>query len=173
MEEFRDVPGYEGYYQVSDLGRVKSLSRVVKGRWGFNNIKEYMLTNSINKKGYYRVGFSKDGIIKSHKVHILVAIAFLGHISNDLVVDHIDNDKSNNRLDNLQLITQRENSSKDQKNRTSERIGVGWHKKNKKWISKITINKKSIYLGSFKNEIDASNAYQNKLKEILSENIKL
>ena len=84
---------------------------------------------------------------------------FLNHKPNkEFVVDHINNIKLDNRLENLQLITQRENSSKDRKG-TSVYRGVSWAKQNKKWIAQITINKKKINLGYFTIELNASKAY--------------
>jgi hypothetical protein len=82
-----------------------------------------------------------------------------------LVVDHIDNDCTNDRLDNLQIISNRENSSKD-KFGTSQFTGVNWRKKNKKWTSRITINKKLVYLGSFIKEKEAGEMYQLALANI-------
>ena len=67
----------------------------------------------------------------------------------------------------MQVITQRENSSKDKKGGSSKYVGVTFNKLNNTWKSQINIDGKIKYLGDFKNEIDASKAYQNKLKEIL------
>jgi len=87
-----------------------------------------------------------------------------------LVIDHIDNNKSNNRLDNLQLISNRENSSKTLKKiqgkTYSKYVGVTWNKQINRWIAQIQVNKKHIHLGTFINEYDAHIVYQNKLKEI-------
>ena len=157
-EEFRDIPGFEGY-QVSNLGRVKSFKRG----------KEMILNNTINAHGYYKVGLYKNGKNITKKVHQLVAITFLGHIQNDtteIVVDHINNNPLDNRLENLQLISQRENVSKDRKNGASKYTGVFWDKQKNKWISKICINEKIIYLGCFNTEEEASKYYQNALKSI-------
>jgi alkyl hydroperoxide reductase subunit AhpF len=95
-------------------------------------------------------------------------MAFLGHVPNGqkLVVDHIDGDKLNNNLNNLQVITNRENTSKDRSGGTSKYVGVSWSKQNKKWKAQIRIDGKQIYIGHFTNDIDASQAYQKKLKEI-------
>ena len=160
MEEiFKDIPGYEGLYQVSNLGRVKSL------KCG----KEKLLKNSINFQGYYRVGLSKDRKLFTKKIHQLVAIAFLNHIpcKYKIIVDHINNNPLDNRLENLQLITVRENTSKDRKDGSSKYIGVSFQKERKKWMATISVNRKNINLGRFNTEIEAHNAYQNKLKETL------
>ena len=159
MEIWKDVPGYEGYYQVSDLGNVKSIK--------FN--KEKILKPRIDSHGYLRVDLFYKGKRKTIKVHQLVAMAFLNHTPdgyNGLIVDHKDNDKLNNRLSNLQLISARENSSKDKKGFTSKYTGVCWSKASNKWLSKITVNGKSKHIGYFKCELAAAAEYQKKLAEI-------
>ena len=107
---------------------------------------------------------------KPHKkiVSQLIAIAFLNHkpCGNKMVVDHIDTNKLNNKLYNLQVITNRENTSKDRKNGSSKYLGVSWNKSNKNWSATILINGKPKYLGSFTNEKEASQAYQNELKNL-------
>jgi len=161
MEVWKDIPNYEGMYQVSDLGRVKSLKRK-----GCKNDK--ILKNNTDNYGYLNVNLSKNKVLKTFKVHKIVAIMFLGHEPNGhkIVVDHIDNDKSNNKLSNLQLITQRENLSKDCKDCASKYIGVSWSKASNKWLSRILINGKPKFLGSFIDELDAAEAYQKELKKI-------
>jgi hypothetical protein len=155
-EIWKDIPGYEGIYQVSDLGNVKSLR--------FN--KEKILKPGVNGSGYYTVVLCK-GKRKTKKVHKLVAMAFLNHNPDGykLVVDHKDNDKLNNILSNLQLISQRENSSKDKKG-TSKHTGVSWDKERNKWKSSISINGKLKNLGRFNCELAAHHAYEKKLDEI-------
>ena len=157
IEIWKDIPEYEGMYQVSNLGNVKSLKK------GSNKILKKCFTTT----GYYYVNLYKN----KHnpiKVHQLVAMAFLNHKRNGfkVVVDHIDNNILNNKLDNLQLLTNRENCSKDKKNKSSKYTGVSYIKKHKKFMASIQINKKNYNLGYFENEYNAHLAYQNKLKEI-------
>jgi hypothetical protein len=168
-EIWKDIPDYEGMYQVSNLGNVKSLSRVVlrKGKYPFLS-KEKILSGRIDSNGYYSLSLFKNKTRKFFKKHQLVAMAFLGHKpdgSTKIVVDHIDNNKLNNRLDNLQLISHRENVSKDKKG-TSEYTGVCWNKKSNKWKAYIMLNKKQKYLGYFETEQDAHLAYKNALKQL-------
>jgi len=167
-EEFREVPGYEGLYQVSNLARVKSLPKFKKNRLSFFYTKEKIFNDRYDSNGYKIISLSKDKKIKILKTHQLVAIAFLNHKIDgmNLVVDHIDNCKSNNKIDNLQIVTNRFNCSKDKKNKTSKYTGVRWHIKAQKWSSQIYYNGKAKHLGLFTNEEEASNVYQNKLKEI-------
>ena len=157
-EIFKDVKGYEGSYQVSNLGRVRSLK--------FN--KERILKLSSDSYGYYRCTLSSNGKLKSFQVHQLVAMAFLDHSpnGNKTVVDHVDNDKRNNRLENLQLITHRQNLSKDKKDCSSKYVGVYWDKSRCKWASQIVVEGKLKYLGRFTNEIEAAEAYQSTLKNL-------
>ena len=166
-EEFRSIPGYEGYYEVSNFGNVKSLKRefLINGKYP-STVKEKILRQTLNKDGYYRILLYKDGKREQFNIHILVAMVFLGHVpdGHKIVVDHIDNNKLNNRVSNLQLISQRENSSKDKKNGTSKYVGVTWNKDRDKWVSRITINGKFKYLGYFTSEEEAAEAYQNALK---------
>ena len=167
-EEWKDVFEYEGLYQISNFGRVKSLDRIVKGITRNYHYKSKMLKTGKTLQGHLTVNLYKDQKPKTRTVHQLVAVAFLNHspCKYNLIVDHIDNDKNNNHVDNLQLITQRANSSKDKVNKSSKYTGVIWHKFSKKWSAIIRINKSRKYLGYFKNEIDAHLAYQNELSLI-------
>ena len=157
-EVWLPVKGYEGLYEVSNLGSVKSFVRG-KGK---------VLNCSLTDTGYYRVNLHKNGFQRNFKVHKLVAISFLNHTpcGHKLVIDHIDNNKLNNVIDNLQIITNRENSSKDRKGGTSKYVGVSLIRKTNKWKAQIKINGKNKFLGNFDKEIDASNAYQ---KELIKE----
>lgn len=151
-EIWKDVVGYEGHYQVSSLGKVRSKRRELK----------QAISN-----GYYLVCLLKDGKTKTFRVHQLVAIAFLNHIPNGIgvVVDHIDHDRLNNNLNNLQLIHHRENISRSPKG-TSKYAGVSWNKNAKKWVSQIVINGSKNFLGYFDCELKAHKAYMDKRKEI-------
>ena len=166
-EIWKDVVGYEGLYQVSNLGNVKSLKRIGKYRDSYRVIKEKILKNIKDNTGYLKVNLYCDGIQTKKHIHVLVAVSFLNHIpcGHKLVVDHINNNKLDNRVENLQIITQRYNLSKDKKG-TSHFTGVYWHKNYKKWCSQIIVNNRTIYLGSFKTEEEGHNAYKNALKNI-------
>ena len=166
-EIWKEIPGYEGYYEVSNLGRVKTISRTIKRSCGRSLIvKERIRKLTIDRKGYHRLPLTKDKKVKHFRVHQLVAMTFLNHkIDSELVVDHIDNDKQNNNVINLQLITNRLNCSKDKKG-SSKYTGVHWNKQQKKYNTTIRIEGKTKYLGSYINEYDAHLAYQKALKSI-------
>lgn len=170
-EVWLPIKGYEGIYEISNLGNVKRLKREVFNGYGYMILHEKILKNSSDGKGYLKISLTKNLTQKTKKIHQLVAISFLNHKPNgiNIVVDHIDNNKLNNNVNNLQLITSRLNSSKDKKNYTSKYTGVFWCKNNHKWVSRIYINGKRKYLGSYKNEIEASNSYQKALKDISHE----
>ena len=167
MEEFRDIPGYEGMYQVSNEGRVKSLSRVRSNGSGTYVTKERILKQNL-VKGYSLITLCKEGKTKSFRVHKLVVIVFLGHTpyGHKEVVDHINNISTDNRVENLQIISQRENTSKDKKNGSSKYVGVSWDKRNGKWVSRIAIKRKQIPLGYFNDEYEAHLKYQKALKNL-------
>jgi len=159
MEIWKDIPNYDGAYQSSNLGNIKSLKL----------IKERVLKPALSNS-YLVVSLSKNNKQKTYKVSQLVAMAFLNYKLNGhkIIVDHINNNKLDNKLENLQLISHRENLSKDKwrKNTSSKYTGVSWHKFYKKWQSQIMIKGKFKHLGYFYIEIDAHNAYQNELKII-------
>jgi len=163
IETWKDIPDYKGIYQASNLGNVRSLNYR-----RMNVIQK--LKKLTNRRGRYSVNLYKQKIRSSNnRVSVLIAKAFLNHTpcGHKLVVDHIDNNKLNDRLYNLQVITQRENLSKDKKGGTSKYIGVSWSKIAKKWKSEIRINGKKIHLGYYKKEQEAAQAYQNELKKVL------
>lgn len=165
-EVWLPVKGYEGMYQVSNLGSVKSLSRELLN-WGLYPFfsKEKILKPSPNNRGYYTVNLHKNKKQKLRTVHQLVAEAFLNHkpCGYKLVVNHIDQNRLNNNINNLEVVTQRENSNKRHLKSTSKYTGVSYDKLRRKWVSGITIRGNQINLGRFNSEIEAHNAYQDKL----------
>jgi hypothetical protein len=143
MEIWKDIPGYEGYYQVSDLGRVRSKKNGILKGYVHSKYK------IVNLKG------------SKKKVHQLVAICFLNHIpcGMKIVVDHINKDTLDNRLCNLQLISNRENCTKDRTNK----LGLTGVRKTKsgKYSSHYRDGKKYIHLGTFDTPEEAYQMYLN------------
>tara|TARA_R110000796_G_scaffold150874_1_gene267480 strand:- start:72 stop:563 length:492 start_codon:yes stop_codon:yes gene_type:complete len=161
-EVFRKLSNYKPTedltrYSVSNLGNVRNdrTGRIMKG--GVSS-------------GYKDVHLSYGGKTKTRNVHQLVAIAFLNHIpcGMKLVVNHINFNRTDNRLDNLEIVTQRENSNLKHIKSSSEYVGVHWYKQRKKWKASIRLNGKRKHLGYFTNELEASEAYQKALKTIIN-----
>jgi len=167
MEIWKYVKGFEGKYQISNLGRVRSLERTKKcGRGGIYKVNERILKAGINSDGYKSVVLCNNNY-RSVKVHVLVWDHFGGSERNGirLQVDHIDNDKLNNNINNLQVITLRENVTKHRNTikKSSKYTGVCWDKARTKWTSGIRINSVRKNLGRFESELDAHKAYQKEL----------
>ena len=161
MEIWKPVKDYEGIYEVSNLGNVKSL---VKWRGEIGRI----LKGGFDIYGYHIIILCKNGHRKTRSVHQLVAEVFLNHnpCNYELVINHKDFNPSNNRVKNLEIITQRENANLKHIKSSSKFVGVCWRKDTNKWRSSIWIKGKTKILGCFINEIDAHNAYHNALKNI-------
>lgn len=168
-EVWKDVVGYEKLYQVSNLGRVKSMSRLKlhKGQY-YITTKEILLKLSSVSNEYLAVCLWKNGLKKTRTVHQLVAEAFLGHTrcGYKLVVDHINNIRTDNNINNLRITTQRINTNKKHLKSSSKYTGVSWSKSHGKWCSNIVIDGRNRFLGFYKLEIDASNIYQKTLNEL-------
>lgn len=162
-ETWKEVVNFNKY-KISNFGNLISYQKCPEG-------KIIKGTCSKNTKGYVYVTLhNDDGIQLSTRIHILVWDHFSEYkrkINIDQI-DHIDGNKKNNNITNLQLLTNRQNTSKYQLSKitSSKYTGVCFCKANKKWISNIYINKKHIHLGYFDNEYDAHLAYEKKLKEI-------
>lgn len=106
MEIWKDVPGYVGLYQVSNLGNIRSLSK----KRGWLQLRCRLMKVRKNKHGYLQVHLMNGNNRKTFNVHRLVAIAFIPNPENKPCIDHIDTDKTNNHVDNLHWVTYSENS---------------------------------------------------------------
>lgn len=158
METWKDISGYEGIYQVSSDGRVRSL------RYGKQKIlKEW------NSNGYRYVGLCKDGQNKQ-KVHRLVAKAFLG--LKDELVDHKNRVTTDNRVVNLRLCTMSQNlgNTKIRRDKKASKFkGVTKESGVKKWRVQITFNKVRRHIGVFDTELEAARAYENAARSTFGE----
>jgi hypothetical protein len=168
IEVWKSIPDYEGIYEVSSLGRVKSLSRENYSGKGMKIMPERLLKQNLDNYGYYMVKLYFNGIGRTFRIHKLVAMAFLDHTpcGYKLVIDHINDNTKDNRVENLQIVTQRENAFKTQGNYSSKYKGVGFDNSRNKWYSRIYIDGKVKHLGRFESEHNAHLAYQQALKEI-------
>ena len=104
MEElWKPVPGFDGMYEVSNLGRVKSCKRTRKSKAGsLSNVQERILKQRSDKNGYLEVALSKDGKLHYYRCHRLVADAFIPNPNHFPVINHRDEDVTNNVVDNLE-----------------------------------------------------------------------
>ena len=165
LEIWKDIKDYEGIYMVSQLGRVKSLRRTdCIGR----RRKGMILKQCFGVHRYLLVGLSRLGKTRTSAVHKLVAMAFMDGktVGGKIIIDHINNDQHDNRVCNLQFITQRENVSKDKKGFSSKYIGVSWCKTTDKWRAQIKTDGKVTTLGRFDSEEMAAKAYKDHLKSL-------
>lgn len=151
------IPGYENLYEVSSLGRI-------------SNYRKIMKTYSINS-GYQCVKLYKDGKKKAALVHRLIATSFIPNPDNKPMVNHIDGNKLNNHVDNLEWVTCQENlkHARDtglnayNKPSTGKKLGgssqyhhVSWDKAKKKWTVAIRVNGKNHFQKRFAYEIEAA-----------------
>lgn len=159
MEEiWKPVVGYEGLYEVSNLGQVKSIQ--------FD--KERLLKPTVTNKGYYLVALYKDKIKTFKTVHRLVIRTFIGEPKNNQECDHIDRNSLNNQVSNLRWVDRSKNLSnrkgwaKDSKYIGSYKgIRVNKNGSVTNYIySQITVNKKTYKLGVFNTEEEAHEAYK-------------
>ena len=111
-EKWKDIEGYEGKYKVSNFGRVLSLERKCKhSKKGEKIVPERILKAGKDKDGYLQVQLCKNGTSKMFKVHKLVARAFLKNPFDLPSINHIDENKQNNRADNLEFCTPKYNNN--------------------------------------------------------------
>jgi len=180
MEKWKDVSGYEGLYQVSSYGRVKSLERLVSHRLcGMQKVSEKILKQGNATGGYKCLNLSKNNIKKSISAHRLVALTFIPNPLNLPEVNHIDEIKTNNHVTNLEWCskkynlnyrdTQKRIKKSNYKSIQGKKRGVFWKKVEKKWRAAIGYKGKEIHLGYFFVKEDAYKAYYDKYLEIYKE----
>lgn len=166
-EEWRDIIGYEGLYQVSTHGRIKALQRAVPRRNIMHPYKERIRKQGVTARGYCVVSLCKQGKTTWFSVHRLVAKHYLLDYSQELLVNHINNVKVDNRLANLEMTTSRYNNHHYKMQICGQKfIGITENKGRNTYAARITHHKIPYFLGSFKTKEEAQNAYYAKLKEL-------
>lgn len=136
-EIWKAIKGYEGLYEVSNLGNVRSLNRTVRRRQGYIIKKGRILIPFYEeKKGYYQVALAKDGKVKKHRVHRLVAVAFLENPFNYTDVNHKDEVKTNNNVDNLEWCTRKYNNNYGTKPERTRKAMMGNTNGRRAWYKK-------------------------------------
>ena len=147
-EEWRRIDGFINY-QVSNIGRVRNANtgRILKPGWGTG--------------GYLKVTLCKDRKKFTCRIHKLVANEFIDNPNNKKCIDHINNDRVDNKVTNLRWATYSDNNRNKPKkqNTSSQYLGVDWHKQKKKWRCQINDDNKRKHLGYFETEKDAGLAY--------------
>ena len=144
MEIWINIKGYHGDYKVSNFGRIKS----------FKNNNERLLKYGICNSGYRFVNLYKNNTTKNYMIHKLVYENFNNKELKGkfIIIDHIDNNKLNNNLDNLQMISQRENSFKD---KISKSGNYNIYLNSGNYLVRMRINGIKKSFGTFKNIEDA------------------
>lgn len=111
-EIWKDIPNYEGLYQASNIGRIKSLARYIhRGHGAYIRREDKILKNILDSKGYYKVTLCKDETRKQCLVHQLVAKTFLPNPNGFVYVDHVNTDRIDNRVENLRWCSSKENNN--------------------------------------------------------------
>ena len=140
MEEWRDIPGWEGYYQASTLGRIRSIDRTVMSKGCYvSNGK--ILAESVSKKGYSRTILYKNNKPHYYLTHKLIAATFpeiCGKWFEGAEVDHINTIRTDNRPENLKFVSHKENCNNQiTKNKNSTSKG--------KWLIKLSANNEILH----------------------------
>lgn len=178
-EVWRPVPGYKKYYQVSSFGRFKYLDRVYHSKVTKNGkvTDQKRLKKGFIKSKSANARYEKVQLFNSVKtsewnyIHRLVIEAFFGVTTGRFFMcDHVDNDKSNNNITNLQVVTARYNAVKYTRSMKSSSIytGVYYRAKYKRYVALISIKGKRVYLKSSTDELVCHRAYQDALMSINS-----
>lgn len=161
VEEWRDIKGFEGLYQISSHGRVRSLARTIKRRNRIAQIQTRILRQYKNKFEYWNVDLKNDKIINKCRIHRLVAKTFIPNPLNLQFVDHIDRNKHNNHISNLRWCSKSQNQQNVAKtlNKSSTYKGVYYNMSRNRYHTNIRINDKQSFIGSYDNEVEAAEAY--------------
>jgi hypothetical protein len=171
QEEWRPIPDYNHYYDVSSFGRVRSWLKVGRGTEKRDQPK--ILKQTPGGNSYLSVKLWKNNHPKTQFVHQVVARAFYGECKTRQIVSHIDENKYENSVWNLCYESQSEKNSRPKRimrSRISWKIGVsgfrGVLRNKKKWIASIAYKKKRYYLGEYDSKIRAAEAYDKKSIEL-------
>ena len=171
-EVFKSVKGYKGLYEVSNTGKLKRLEKTIINSAGeFKTYGTKIMKGAVQSKGgFISHLLSNNEGKKLINIHLLVAEAFMNYdksFDKSQVINHIDGNKANNKVDNLEITTISEIALNNNKVKSSKFKGVSYKKSINKWISQITINGKQTFLGAFQDELQASAVYIKKSKELI------
>lgn len=173
-EIWKDIPGYEDSYQVSDLGRVKSLERsIIKSNGVTQSFSEKVLKLNKIPDGYCLVSLStKEKGIRTFEIHVLSAMAFKGHKpsrESNKIIDHLDGNKLNNRESNLDITSNRNNTIRGGVCMNSKIKSVGVRSAGKSKFKAVIrpTGQNQVHLGTFSTEKEASDSYKKALTKVL------
>ncbi len=159
MEIWKEIPEYEGYYEVSNYGNIRTMNRFIVNSKG---IKSYYVSKYRNPSVYdYRIILlSKNGKVKGFKISRLVALLFVsGRNLEKNIVNHIDGNKLNDYFKNLEWCTSSQNSihsfEKGMSIKKNKVSGIFYEKRRNKWASYLYRNNKNIFIGRFNTQEEA------------------
>jgi hypothetical protein len=168
-----EIKGFDGIYKMTVDGRIKSITRYVdRKNWKPNcsekflvKGKELIITKS--SEGYLTTSLFKNGEKIGVKLHRLIAIHFIPNPENKPFINHINGIRDDNRLENLEWVTIRENGThgKISITKTSKYTGVSICRRSGRWKAYASLNKKSTFLGRYDTEQEANQAYKNALSK--------
>lgn len=160
FEIWKDIKGYEGIYQCSSFGRVKSLDRYITYSNGITHfVKGVILKQSKDTDGYKKVNLSVNQKCSCKKIHQLVFECFVNSRVG-CIINHIDGIKTNNAFWNLEIVTNRENIAHYSKGNTQKQY-TGVESRGKRYRAKTQVNGKTRHIGTFDTAEQASDAYAN------------
>ena len=168
IEIWKEIPGFETQYEVSNFGRVRSMNRNIQAKSGLRLYKGKMLKSYLRDR-YISVCLYKSTVPKNHLLHRLVAIAFIPNSDNLPQVNHKDLDKSNNNVWNLEWSSCSDNINHYHRlsgKKSSKYSGVSWCKREERWQAGIKYNGKNLFLGSHILEEEAHKAFESAKDEL-------
>ena len=135
-EIWKDIRGYEGSYQASNLGRIRSLDRLINYKNGKKVFyKGIILTPEINNGGYFEIQLSTNTKYKHYKVHRLIAETFISNPNNLPIINHKDHNKLNNNINNLEWCTRKYNNNYEpKKTKFPKSVKINQYDKNMNFI---------------------------------------